>query len=117
MSWCWDSQVAAVQNPSIQCWVCGQMGHIGRNCLSKGLGKGSPPLGKGGPQVGVKGKGNGAGAPPFAGNAIPAKGTPGNKGGGCLSMKVKGMPGGIKGYGKGVPFQGFCSKCGIQGHR
>eukprot|EP00973_Karenia_brevis_P008693 1176021-Karenia_brevis.AAC.1 len=23
----------------------------------------------------------------------------------------------MKGYGKGVPFQGYCWKCGVQGHR
>eukprot|EP00973_Karenia_brevis_P052140 7244481-Karenia_brevis.AAC.1 len=32
MAWMWDTQVGAVQNPSIQCWICGQMGHMGRNC-------------------------------------------------------------------------------------
>eukprot|EP00973_Karenia_brevis_P036151 4984083-Karenia_brevis.AAC.1 len=58
------------------------MGHIGRNCPSKGLGKGSPPLGKGGPRIGVKDKGKDAGAPTPASNGIPAKGAPGNKGGG-----------------------------------
>eukprot|EP00973_Karenia_brevis_P001689 229759-Karenia_brevis.AAC.1 len=36
MSWMWDVQVGVIQKPSIQCWVCGQMGHIGRNCQSKG---------------------------------------------------------------------------------
>eukprot|EP00973_Karenia_brevis_P003706 512435-Karenia_brevis.AAC.1 len=94
------------------------MGHIGRNCPSKGLGKGSRPLGKGGPQVGVKGKGKGAGASPPASTGIPAKGAPGNKrGGGVPGMKGKGAPGAVKGYGKGFPFQGFCWKCGGQGHR
>eukprot|EP00973_Karenia_brevis_P020904 2874841-Karenia_brevis.AAC.1 len=43
MSWMWDIQVGAIQNPSIQCWVCGQMGHMGRNCPSKGKGKGDLP--------------------------------------------------------------------------
>eukprot|EP00973_Karenia_brevis_P060673 8437906-Karenia_brevis.AAC.1 len=27
------------------------------------------------------------------------------------------MPGVTEGFGKGIPFQGFCWKCGIQGHR
>eukprot|EP00973_Karenia_brevis_P036383 5016602-Karenia_brevis.AAC.1 len=49
----WMAWVGAISNP-VQCWVCGQMGHIGRNCPSKGLGKGGPPLGKGTPQVGDK---------------------------------------------------------------
>eukprot|EP00973_Karenia_brevis_P011452 1550360-Karenia_brevis.AAC.1 len=49
MSWMWDVQVGAVQNPSIQCWVCGQMGHMVRNCQSKGKGKGGS---KGGPRGG-----------------------------------------------------------------
>eukprot|EP00973_Karenia_brevis_P048704 6758170-Karenia_brevis.AAC.1 len=44
LSWTWESQVGAITNPGLQCWVCGQMGHIGRNCPSKGLGRGSPPL-------------------------------------------------------------------------
>eukprot|EP00973_Karenia_brevis_P021572 2965480-Karenia_brevis.AAC.1 len=48
MSWMWEIQVGAVQNPSIQCWVCGQMGHMGRNCPSKGKGEGSVVGGKGG---------------------------------------------------------------------
>eukprot|EP00973_Karenia_brevis_P056994 7926679-Karenia_brevis.AAC.1 len=40
INYIWDLQIGAVQNPSIQCWVCGQMGHMGRNCPSKGKGKG-----------------------------------------------------------------------------
>eukprot|EP00973_Karenia_brevis_P022405 3084603-Karenia_brevis.AAC.1 len=58
LSWMWDYQVGAIQNPSIQCWICGQVGHIGRNCPSKGKGKGDPaskggyPLGKGGSKGG-----------------------------------------------------------------
>eukprot|EP00973_Karenia_brevis_P017937 2464718-Karenia_brevis.AAC.1 len=47
MSWMWDVQVGAIQKPCIQCWICGQMGHLGRNCSSKGKGKGVPPVGKG----------------------------------------------------------------------
>eukprot|EP00973_Karenia_brevis_P081655 11319993-Karenia_brevis.AAC.1 len=36
----WDLQIGAVQNPNVQCWTCGQMGHLGRNCPNKGKGKG-----------------------------------------------------------------------------
>eukprot|EP00973_Karenia_brevis_P051936 7214215-Karenia_brevis.AAC.1 len=54
----WEVQVGAVQNPNIQCWGCGQMGHIGRNCPSKGGGKyGSQGGSKGGPK--------GGGFPPY----------------------------------------------------
>eukprot|EP00973_Karenia_brevis_P010750 1456107-Karenia_brevis.AAC.1 len=65
MTWMWDIQVGAVQNPSVQCWVCGQMGHMGRNCPSKGKGKGGPPAGKGAslPPNPLGGKGIGAPAP------------------------------------------------------
>eukprot|EP00973_Karenia_brevis_P085604 11875402-Karenia_brevis.AAC.1 len=31
-AWMWDTQLGAIQNPRIQCWICGQMGHMGRNC-------------------------------------------------------------------------------------
>eukprot|EP00973_Karenia_brevis_P050068 6949488-Karenia_brevis.AAC.1 len=62
----WDCQVGAIQNPSIQCWVFGQLGHMGRNCLSKGLRKGGPPAGERGPPVGPKGFGKGGwGATPW----------------------------------------------------
>eukprot|EP00973_Karenia_brevis_P077402 10753798-Karenia_brevis.AAC.1 len=64
MSWMWDLQVGAIQNPSVQCWICGQMGHMGRNCPSKGKGKGGPPAGQGGPPVG---KGGTKGGPPVGG--------------------------------------------------
>eukprot|EP00973_Karenia_brevis_P029560 4077644-Karenia_brevis.AAC.1 len=58
---------------------------MGRNCPSKGLGKGgSPPLGKGGfsPQFGDKGKGKGATAPGQMpkGGAPSFKGAPAGKG-------------------------------------
>eukprot|EP00973_Karenia_brevis_P001025 140557-Karenia_brevis.AAC.1 len=53
--------VGAITN-AVQCWVCGQMGHMGRNCPSKGLGKG-------------------AGAPPPASERVPGKGAPRSKGG------------------------------------
>eukprot|EP00973_Karenia_brevis_P091121 12405986-Karenia_brevis.AAC.1 len=36
IQWMWDNEIGAVGNPGIQCWVCGAMGHIGRNCPSKG---------------------------------------------------------------------------------
>eukprot|EP00973_Karenia_brevis_P079277 11000056-Karenia_brevis.AAC.1 len=62
--------IGAMSNP-VQCWVCGQMGHIGRNCTSKGLGKGTPQFSKGAPQVGDKGKWKGAGAPPPASKGVP----------------------------------------------
>eukprot|EP00973_Karenia_brevis_P067746 9425257-Karenia_brevis.AAC.1 len=39
MNWMWETQVGAIQNPSIQCWICGAMGHMGRP--SKGKGKGA----------------------------------------------------------------------------
>eukprot|EP00973_Karenia_brevis_P014626 1996481-Karenia_brevis.AAC.1 len=32
----WELQVGAVQNPNVQRWTCGQMGHLGRNCPGKG---------------------------------------------------------------------------------
>eukprot|EP00973_Karenia_brevis_P017369 2381409-Karenia_brevis.AAC.1 len=32
----WMAWIGAISKP-VQCWVCGQMGHIGRNCPSKGL--------------------------------------------------------------------------------
>eukprot|EP00973_Karenia_brevis_P070620 9818487-Karenia_brevis.AAC.1 len=35
MNFMWEVQVEAVQNANLQCWVCGQMGHMGRNCPSK----------------------------------------------------------------------------------
>eukprot|EP00973_Karenia_brevis_P045683 6326356-Karenia_brevis.AAC.1 len=38
----WMAWVGAISNP-VQCWVCGLMGHMGRNCPSKGLGKGAAP--------------------------------------------------------------------------
>eukprot|EP00973_Karenia_brevis_P078056 10842367-Karenia_brevis.AAC.1 len=65
MTWMWDIQVGAVQHPSVQCWVCGQMGHMGRNCPSKGKGKGGPPAGKGASihRNPLGGKGIGAPAP------------------------------------------------------
>eukprot|EP00973_Karenia_brevis_P025126 3465768-Karenia_brevis.AAC.1 len=75
--------IGAISNP-VQCWACGQIGHIGRNCPSKGLGKGGPSLGKGTPQVGDKGKGKGA--PPPMSKGVPGKGAPGSKGG-FQSMK------------------------------
>eukprot|EP00973_Karenia_brevis_P084306 11700681-Karenia_brevis.AAC.1 len=83
----WDCQVGAIQNPSIQCWVCGKLGHMGRNCPSKGLGKGGPPARKGGPPVGPKGLGKGAGVPTHAVSGVPGKGVPGVKGGGVPSFK------------------------------
>eukprot|EP00973_Karenia_brevis_P007088 961369-Karenia_brevis.AAC.1 len=67
--------VGAISNP-VQCWVCGRMGHMGRNCPSKGLGKGPPQFGKGTPRVGDKGKGRGAGMPPPMFQGVPGKGTP-----------------------------------------
>eukprot|EP00973_Karenia_brevis_P080724 11200271-Karenia_brevis.AAC.1 len=112
MSWMLDIQVGAIQNPSIQCWVCGQRGHMGTNCPSKGKGKGDSPAGKGGPPVG---KGGSKGGPPVSG--VPGKGVPGVKGGGVLSFEGKGAPVGMKGLGKGYPFQGFCWKCGVKGYR
>eukprot|EP00973_Karenia_brevis_P021185 2911969-Karenia_brevis.AAC.1 len=69
----WEIQVGAVQNPSIRCWVCGQMGHMGRNCPSKGKGKGAGGVGKGG----------GIPPPVFAGKGakgVPGKGIPGFEG-------------------------------------
>eukprot|EP00973_Karenia_brevis_P009114 1234578-Karenia_brevis.AAC.1 len=44
MHFMWEVQVGAIQNPNIQCWVCGQMGRMGRSCPSKGKGKGAPPM-------------------------------------------------------------------------
>eukprot|EP00973_Karenia_brevis_P038150 5259607-Karenia_brevis.AAC.1 len=38
----WMAWVGAISTP-VQCWVCGQTGHMGRNCPSKGLGKGAAP--------------------------------------------------------------------------
>eukprot|EP00973_Karenia_brevis_P093484 12417513-Karenia_brevis.AAC.1 len=47
--------VGAISTP-VQCLVCGQTGHTGRNCPSKGLGKGAAPqYGEGTPQLGDKG--------------------------------------------------------------
>eukprot|EP00973_Karenia_brevis_P094950 12424977-Karenia_brevis.AAC.1 len=67
--------VGAISNP-VQCWVCGQMMHMGRNCPGKGLGKGAPQLSKGTPQGGDKGKGKGAGVTPPMFKTAPAKGAP-----------------------------------------
>eukprot|EP00973_Karenia_brevis_P087397 12116350-Karenia_brevis.AAC.1 len=36
LQWMWSNDVGAVMNLNITCWVCGQMGHIGRNYTSKG---------------------------------------------------------------------------------
>eukprot|EP00973_Karenia_brevis_P011549 1561400-Karenia_brevis.AAC.1 len=90
---------------------------MGRNCPSKGLGKGGPPACKGGPPVGPKGFGKGAGAPAPAVSGISGKGVPGVKGDGAPSFKSKGAPVGMKRFGKGIPFQGFCWKFGMKGHR
>eukprot|EP00973_Karenia_brevis_P073515 10214843-Karenia_brevis.AAC.1 len=32
INYIWELQVGGVQNPNVQCWTCGQMGHLGRNC-------------------------------------------------------------------------------------
>eukprot|EP00973_Karenia_brevis_P042501 5883934-Karenia_brevis.AAC.1 len=36
MQWMWENDIGAAGSPNIQCWVCGALGHIGRNCPSKG---------------------------------------------------------------------------------
>eukprot|EP00973_Karenia_brevis_P021449 2947921-Karenia_brevis.AAC.1 len=85
---------------------------MGRNCPSKGLGKGvAPQLGKGAPQLADKGKGKGMGVTPPMSKGVPGKGTPAGKGV-SPSVKGKGMPGIPKGVGKGgFTFQGSCWKC------
>eukprot|EP00973_Karenia_brevis_P023273 3205282-Karenia_brevis.AAC.1 len=91
---------------------------MGRNCPSKGLGKGAAPqFGKGGgnPQLGDKGKGKGAGAPTQLSKGVPGKGTPVGKGAPAGKGQTpqfgsqfgKGVPGATKGLGKGgFTFQG-----------
>eukprot|EP00973_Karenia_brevis_P057974 8070837-Karenia_brevis.AAC.1 len=115
MNFMWEVQVRAIQNPSVQCWVCGQMGHMGRNCPSKGKGNGSVPVGKGAgfPTNPTGGKGAG-GITPGVG-WIPGNGVPGVKGGGLPGFKGKGVPVGPKGYGKGFPWSPDNGKGGFQG--
>eukprot|EP00973_Karenia_brevis_P029844 4115963-Karenia_brevis.AAC.1 len=90
MQWWWENDIGAIQNSRIQCWVCGTSRHMGRNCFSKGDGKG-----------GAKGKG--ADAPTY--QVVPGKGAGGGFKGGVPRFKGKGAGGGFKG---GVP--GFKGK-------
>eukprot|EP00973_Karenia_brevis_P008290 1122857-Karenia_brevis.AAC.1 len=60
------------------------MGHMGRNCPSRGKGKGDPPAGRGGSPVGKRGS---KGGPPVGG--VPGQGVPGVKGEDSPVLKAK----------------------------
>ena len=101
------SYLNAVDKSRMQCYACGKLGHLARECMSKGKGKGGSVkgFGKGGFKGGKDGKGYAKGF-----------GKPGPKGDPAKGGKGFNRPWNFNHSGKGG-YQGICYRCGQVGHK